>query len=430
MRLRTILAVAAAAIAVSVVPVPGHAGDSAGTLDPSFSEDGIVITNLTEREYARGIALQSDGGIIVAVQTNRAKGWRYTIVRYLSDGSVDASFGDGGSVTIGFGWRVAEVSDVAVQSDDRIVVVGTLYDNRLGPPTVGVARLLPDGQLDRGFGRRGKVVSSFDRGWTAAAIAIQSDGKIVIAGQLAPGFGVARFTKAGELDPTFSMDGVARGKPGRVGGGASAVAVAPDGAIVVGGTSTGSPDGSNWDAALMRFSAHGVLDHSFGRDGRIIVDATDRSDSIAAMAFDAEGRIVTAGAGLQSGSTYDTEILRFTSDGHRDRSFGDRGVVIRSFGVFDSAGGIAVDAAGRLVVSVSRVTDTSPRLDSAGVVRFLPSGELDGSFGVGGLAMTDLGCEEQGSSLAQQPDGNLLVAGFVRCEYPNSDITLERYNAA
>ncbi|MEX1102343.1 MAG: delta-60 repeat domain-containing protein [Actinomycetota bacterium] len=237
--------------------------DTGGTPDPGFGTGGVVTTDLTPGfDIANGVAIQPDGKILVAgsAGTNRPK---FALVRYGTDGTPDPTFGDGGLVITPYGiWGVARA--LALQSNGKIVLAGG------NGGSWALARYTPEGELDPVFGGDGKVTSPLFG--DAFAVAVQSDGRIVAAGAFDFfRFAAARFTKAGRPDRTFSGDGrvttdVRHGSE-QV---AEAVAIQHDGRIVVAGGAGPHEvvEPIEWRFAIVRYRANGVLDHGFGGDGR------------------------------------------------------------------------------------------------------------------------------------------------------------------
>ena len=207
-----------------------------GDLDLSFGNGGKVITPIGNGdEGASAVAIQSDGKIVAAGSWEIIDYFTsFALVRYNTDGSLDTSFGSGGIVTTaGGGSNTASFSDVAIQPDGKIVAVGSdPYGNSF---KFILARYNTNGSLDTTFGTGGKVLTLDG---FANAVAIQSDGKIVVAGT-----GLARYNTNGSLDTTFGTNGIA-------GGGGSDIAIQSDGKIVTVGTSN---NGATQDFALARY---------------------------------------------------------------------------------------------------------------------------------------------------------------------------------
>lgn len=312
-----------------------------GDLDPTFGDGGTVTTPIAggNGDEARSVAIQENGRIVVAGTDS----WRkFAVVRYRDDGRLDETFGEGGIVRTNFTPGDDVAWDVAIQSDGRIVAVGAAGFGQSG---FQVARYRRDGSLDPTFGDGGKVVTRY-RGANARAVVLQSNGRIVVAGYNSFGLALARYRPDGRLDTSFSGNG--RIGPVVWGVFALAVALQPDGRIVVGG------DHDIFAFGLARFRRDGRLDRSFGGDGVVREEVEGVEQGASGLVIQPNGRIVATGS---SGPHEfgDPTIPRFVlirrlADGHRDTSFGVNGEVTTFFGGGARAHGSAVDADGRIVV--------------------------------------------------------------------------------
>jgi uncharacterized delta-60 repeat protein len=230
-----------------------------GVLDPTFSDDGLAVTRFNRHNaFAGSVAVQPDGAI-VAVGSARARG-RFAVSRFLPDGTHDLTFSDDGKRTIGFGGRGSGAADVALQNDGKIVIAGTVRQGRrfaYGHLSIVVARCNTDGSLDPSFAGDGTRWTSAKGNLSASALAIQSDGKIVVGGQSTPtvaeypdDFVLVRYTTAGTLDPTFADHGI-RVQSFRLDDWIEDLALQADGKIVVVGASQGGPP-RGWAVARYR----------------------------------------------------------------------------------------------------------------------------------------------------------------------------------
>jgi uncharacterized delta-60 repeat protein len=170
-----------------------------GSIDSSFGVGGLVTSDFGANDSAYAVAVQSDGRIVAAGTVHTPAGGNdFGLVRYMPDGSLDTSFGSGGFVTIDFGLTSASndhARALVIDSSGRIVVAG--YAHRGANNDFAMARLNTDGSLDMSFGTGGKVVTHFMNHDQANAMALQSDGKIVLAGIINNDFGVARYNPDG-----------------------------------------------------------------------------------------------------------------------------------------------------------------------------------------------------------------------------------------
>ena len=346
-------------------------------------------------------------------------------------GDLDGSFGTGGIVRTDFGAvnPFEDAAAVLVQPDQKIVAVGT-SSGCCGDGNIALARYSAAGTLDPTFGSGGKVLTdlqsaSIDVGVGAA---LQPDGKIVVVGQtyagLATGFDffVARYLPGGALDPTFGNGGFVIQDLLGAGGydTAYAVAVQKNRRIVVAGTSTAA-DGIHYDVAMVRYRPDGRVDKGFGKKGLVLAGPAPASDDWAyGLAIDKKGRIVVAGQTYDAGET-DFLAARFHPNGKPDTSFGSHGYAKLDLGGDDVAWGLALQPDGRIVLAGSSDGDFAlARLDARG--------RLDGSFGDGGVTVTDLGGEDGANGLVLQPDGSIVVAGASDAG-GDPDLAIARYGA-
>lgn len=262
-----------------------------GRLDAGFGSGGKVLTDIGDASDDRGqaVAIQANGRIVVAGESNAAGPvGGIAVVRYLPDGSLDASFGTGGKVITDFGGARA----VVIQPDGRILVGG-------GDGGFALARYLPDGRLDPSFGTGGKVMTDFgDSTDLVTSLALQADGSIVAAGESNVGgtndFALARYLPNGSLDPGFGTVTTDFGGGDDV---ANGVALQGDEVVAVGVTFT-----PEFRFAVARYTSAGRLDSAFGTGGKVQTSfgAASIAGAFAVTIF--EGRIVAAGFSSAAGT--------------------------------------------------------------------------------------------------------------------------------
>lgn len=261
-----------------------------GTLDNTFSGDGKVTTDFAGvGDEGRALAIQSDGKIIVAGYTHEgATRYNFAVARYNPNGSLDTNFSGDGMVTTDFATFEDLAFDVAIQSDSRIVVIGSSEDNVAD--YFGIAVYNPDGSL--GF----KFTTDFSNfGEEAYSVALQPDGKIIIAGVASDDFALARYDSFGNLDNTFNGNGKVLTDFGGSHDGANSIAIQSDGMIVaVGYTNGGS------DFALARYNSDGSLDNSFGVNGKVVTNLLNEANTVA---IQTDRKIVVAGTGYDGDFT-------------------------------------------------------------------------------------------------------------------------------
>jgi uncharacterized delta-60 repeat protein len=285
--------------------------------------------------WARALAIQGDGKVVVAGGRGRLiKGpWRFALARYTNRGRLDPTFGRGGKAMTDAG-PDGDASAVEIQRDGKIVAAGDGF---------ALVRYTTSGKLDPSFGAGGVVRTGFGPSSHAFAVAIQKDGKILVAGRATSSasddFALARYTSDGTLDASFGRGGkvvtnfgikTSNGYPSD--DWAYAVAVEPDGKIVLAGASdirgnaaerSGTPLD---DFALARYSANGRLDPSFGRDGKVLTPFDEGQSLVQDVAIQTDGKIVAVGGGAGY-----FDLARYTTDGLPDPSFGGGGKVITKF---------------------------------------------------------------------------------------------------
>jgi uncharacterized delta-60 repeat protein len=355
----------------------------AGDLDPTFGAGGTVTTDFAgSSDIAQSIAIQGDGRIVVAGQSCSAVSCDFGLGRYLTDGTPDGSFGASGKVTTDFGgfWDAAQ--SLALQGDGKIVVAGfTCLGGSVGCPSgsdldFALARYNPDGSLDASFGVGGKVTTDFSG---------SSDDR---------GYGVA---------------------------------VQADGRIVVVGRTCPVP---GCVFALARYDGSGSLDGTFGSGGLVTTDFSGSVDwAFAVVVQPIDGKIVAAG----EGGVGDFALARYQTDGSLDASFGVGGKVTTDFaGSSDTAFALAVQGDGKLVAAGRTQVPDGQSVDvEFAVARYDASGSLDAGFGTAGTVTTGFAAKsfDVGRGVAIQADGRIVVAGFTDRPQKDADFGLVRYEA-
>ena len=418
----------------ALLVIPSALLGSDGDLDVTFGKGGIVTTDFSGNDdVAAAVALQSDGKIVVVGATRLPPSWLasdFALVRYNSDGSLDTDFGTAGKTVTDFFGNQDFANAVAIQPDGKIVVAGASYFGTVGTH-FGLARYNRDGSLDTSFDVNGRIMTDMYFGFHA--LALQRDGKIVVAGSrftpnpLGSGaigrFALARYNQDGSLDTSFGMDGnVGTEFPG-FSASAYALAIQADNKLVVAGSIGPGPG----DFALARYNSNGSLDLTFGTDGRVATDFSGQDDVAYAVAVQADGKILAAGGGgvFESG----LRLARYNPDGSLDSTFGADGKVGARPSDGPDARSLIVQPDGKIVIGVS------PYVSDAALLRFNPDGSLDTGFGRGGTVWGPEGA----AGLAIQPDGKIvgvsvrpgenssppkMVADFSVTRYTDSWLTL------
>ena len=381
----------------------GSAAAAPGDLDPTFGTGGVVETAIGSAASARAMVLQPDGKIVLA---GSAYPGGIAVARYSPEGKLDPTFGTSASMT---GPEETQLA-VAIQPDGRIVTAGR---NNNTDYVMTVTRYLPNGNIDSAFGSGG--VATGPTG-DANAVAIQADGKILVAGGSPdPNMGssneftLIRFLSGGTPDPDFGSNGVVRT---RVGSSDTAwgLALQANGRIVAGGS--GGVD--ELRMAIARYEPNGELDPTFGANGVVTDPVAGQYAAATSIALDTAGRVVAAGFADQK-----VAVARYRADGSVDRTFGANGSTTVGSGGLDEAEAIALQPDGRIVV-------TGLGANAFAVMRLGADGGLDSTFGDDGISRKALGVFSGASAVAVQPDGPILAAGYVS-HASETNFVLARY---
>ncbi|HEV8718142.1 MAG TPA: hypothetical protein VGX03_35665 [Candidatus Binatia bacterium] len=396
----------------------------------AWSQGGYREPIFIINDVAAAIALQADGKIVAAGGADK----RFSLVRYDSDGSLDTSFGtEGKAIT-----RISpdeDVGDIAQtltpQADGKLVVVGTSWSGTSND--FALVRYNSDGSLDASFGKGGKVITDLSAGYDDAfALAVQADGKLVVGGMATDGIALVRYNPDGSSDSNFnSRVMITRSKVGKIV--IHALALQSDGKIAVAGASEGS-------FALVRYNSDGSLDASFGTGGKVTTPIGDGSAVAYALTLRADGKIVVAGITFND-HDFGFAVVCYNPNGSLDTNFGTGGKVVTAIGVRSDEAhpfgkqlthksacrlcGVAIQADGKVVVVGSSLN--RGKFDFA-LVRYNPDGSLDASFGTNGQITTAIGAgDDYAHAIALQKDGKIIVAGGSS-DGRNSTFALIRYN--
>lgn len=410
--------------AISFVPW-GPVTAAPGSLDTTFGATGVIRIDTGELyESGNAMALQSDGKIVLAGSV------AFTAIRCNADGTLDTSFnGTGISSHSPSGGGVAAA--LAIQSDGKMVMAGGGYDS------FSVMRLLANGSLDTSFNGTGSVTKFFASGlMTCEGCAVQSDGKIVIVGfsRLSPTgqFMIIRYNVDGTPDTTFSGDGVldSRLSSGRVDE-VHAVTIQSDGKILVAGSSGARGIPASKDMLVARYNADGTPDTTWGGAGWVLTGIAwdDVAYSVKVLS---DGRVLVGG---QSNADYALSprggrfaAVRHNSDGSLDTSFNGTGWAEVDFESSSDCGFSAVEQInGRIVIAGVWNHDLSDGM--LAVTRLNHDGTLDNTFGNLGRVTTSLGgtYHPTGFKAAVQFDGKILVAGTAKSPVNGFDFVMVRY---
>jgi uncharacterized delta-60 repeat protein len=405
----------------------------AGSPDNSFAGNGKKQS--TVNNYGPAVvALQPEDQMIVVAGGN-------SVVRYTSIGTVDNNFGSGGIATLNFGSAKVNIHAMAIQSNGGIVLAGT-YVAPGGAANLFVTRLTTLGQIDGSFNNIGfNTLPNYDQagGATdgATAVAIQSDGKIVVCGEYynpATGvdnkhgpfyLGVARFTTTGQLDNNFGSGGQVITNPGNKKTAPTGMVVTSTDKIIICGYRMHwllDTDNSVDSVLVFQYTKDGVLDAgNFGTNGTggiaRYLSGSNYACHANAVTLQPDGKVLLAGFYLSGGTEPDFLVMRLNTNGTLDNNFAGNGRAGIGFGHADYASGIGVEP-GTGAIVVGGITQPSGGYEFA-VCRINPAdGTLDQGFGTGGMAKipwTSSAPMFNVANLAIQPiDGRIVVTGTAK----------------
>jgi uncharacterized delta-60 repeat protein len=332
---------------------------------------------------------------------------------WASDGVPDTTFhSPDGYVLWDGGSGYDRGRDIALQRDGRILVAG--YKTNGTDRDMFVIRYNRDGTPDTGFGTNGACIYDGGSGNDGAyALAVQADGKIVLAGEASNGSNsdviVLRLDPNGTLDPDFGSNGIYTYDGGNGYDAVIDLLVQPDGRIVACGSSS---NGTDNDLMVLRLNADGVLDSTFRTDGIAAYHGGFSDDFGLRLTEQNDGKILVAGYS-HNGSDHDIIVARFDTNGTLDTSFGSGGIAVYDGGDYDRGYGIDVNSNGKILVTgVVTILDPNTTDYDIPVICFDSNGVLDTSFGDRGIALFDGGSREQCYDLKVQTDDTILVTGY------------------
>lgn len=374
-----------AAIFITYLFVGLHLAQAAdGDLDPAFGIGGMVTTDINHStDIGNAVALQTDGKLVVVGTTYQGNDFStedFAIVRYNPDGTLDPSFGRGGKVKTDFPGLAAVPSSVVIQPDGKIVVAGGAYPLFTFAGNFVLARYNKNGALDKSFGTGGIVTTHFPEGSYAADVALQADGKIVAAGTVFVDFNIG--------------------------------------------------DASDTDFALARYNPDGTPDTTFGNGGQVMTDFVGKEDDAFSVLIQPDGKIVAVGSANDPVTNYDFAAVRYLSNGTIDTTFGAGGKVRTDFGDqnFDRAHSAALQPDGKIVAAGFAISQNGG-VQNFAVARYTSAGVLDTTFSGDGKTEIDFGdCCQSANRVLLQSDGKIITVGYPNTEDSDSDFLLARLN--
>jgi uncharacterized delta-60 repeat protein len=275
-----------------------------GTRDTSFLNGGTAFTAFSRAASLVSVLSQPDGKIVAVGnrEGNQTSGASFAVTRYNADGTPDLTFGVDAKVETTFTGFAAQARQAVLQTDGKIVVAGDVKENIASgvKSSFVLARYNSNGSLDTDFGSGGRVVNSFSEDAGLTTIALQSDGKIVVAGYRVINadykFAVARYDSSGALDSTFGTGGIVTTDFSGVNTStvfdiAQKVLIQRNGKIIA----VGQSGASNSNIALARYNQNGALDATFGEGGKVLSNVPQLRNRVLAAALQTDGKIIVGG---------------------------------------------------------------------------------------------------------------------------------------
>ena len=426
-------------------PGPGPTGP----FDPSFGTAGKVTTPIgTIDDEIFSIAIQPDGKLVAGGFSTKGGQEEFALARYNTNGTPDTAFGTAhnGIVTTAIGASDDEVHAIAIQPDGKLIAAG--FTGIPNPSQLSTENLFAlvrynaDGTLDPSFGKNGIVTTTIgDNDDEIFALAVQSTGRVIAAGFTGSGSGgnirkqiaLVGYNADGTPDTTFGtahtgiVTTAIQTPPGNPDDEIFSLAVQPDGQLVGAGYSF---NGTSSQIALIRYSADGVLDTTFGKGGSVITPAGVGNSAGYSIAIQSDLKLVVAGFAYNSvnnATRSEFAVLRYQVDGTLDPAFGADGIVTTALGANDEALALAIQSDQKLVAAGFSNGSTSP--SQFGLVRYNTDGTVDNTFwpAGNGIVTAPFGLASVAFALVNQPDGKLVAGGYSQINNNENAFGLIRY---
>ena len=402
-----------------------------GILDATFGSGGKVITSTPDslpfQNIVWSMALQTDGKIVCAGITSISNVLNLVLLRYNTNGSLDNSFGANGRVLIND--NIPAIADgiqkayVAIQPDGKIVASHPVGDFL-------VERFNTDGSPDLAFGVNGKARTNLGgEEEHTRSVVVKSNGKILLSGMIVNnginmdwGIYLLQYNSDGTPDVSFGTNGVAYYRQWAE---ELTMVIQPNQKILVTGRLIDTLAG-NTIFGLLRFNTNGTIDNTFGTAGTATLPAVGQ-DFGRGIAVQPDGKI------LLTGDAYNVQsfirIARFTVSGMPDATFGNNGeILLAPSSNGNLANNVNVQADGKIIVAGTMNFQANMGTSDFFILRLLPNGTTDMSFGTNGEVSTDFLNSDIAFVTAIQPDGKIVVGG-VSNYYGNSKFALARYKS-
>lgn len=388
-----------------------------GSLDTSFDSDGKATTPFAAGDLSliiTSVLEQPDGKLLVTT-TETPNSYTYGMTdnfitrRYNPDATPDATFGINGKVSTACQEGYNRSKMAAIQPDGKILVAGFSHVSLSEQNDFNVVRYEPNGTLDTSFDWDGKVFTSFDSSNDEIAVFLrQPDNKLIAIGtkRNAPAnqngtkdIALSRYNSDGSLDNSFGTSGKVVSVFGTNYNAVSHAIIQPDGKIILANTYY-SFFGDVYHYELIRYTASGSLDVSFGTGGKIVLDA-----EVTSLLSQPDGKFVTTAIGYDSQDNLFLIVKRFNANGTLDTGFGTNGTTSLQGSLYNTIHTI-LQPDGKIIISTSLANNNS--VTGFATFRFNANGSLDTDFQTG-ITNVDTSCLAKAVFL--QTDGKIIVAG-------------------
>ena len=404
------LALISACYAPLVNATPGQPGTldaSWGTFSPLGA--GKVSTDIgSGDDSAAAMTRQPDGKVLLAGTCYNGTNNDFCVARYTPSGTLDTTWNGTGKVITAIGSGGDTASAMTLQPDGKVLLAGQCDSN--GHYEFCAARYNASGTLDTTWNGTGKVITTISGAWDSAhAITLQPDGKVLLAGRCytspSTDFCATRYNANGTLDTTWNGTGKVITDIGIVSGSAAAVTVQPDGKVLLAGYCY---NGGNNEYCATRYNANGTLDTTWNGTGRVITAMGGGDGTASAMTLQPDGKVLLAGT-----CSSDFCAARYNANGSLDTSWNGTGKLLTAIGSgYDSAGAITLQPDGKVLLAGYCYNGTN---DDFCAARYNSNGTLDTSWNSTGKVITAIGSSDDTSTaMTLQPDGRVLVAGNCR----------------
>ena len=392
-----------------------------GSLDTSFSEDGVVRFDGDYTDVGYAITTDSSGNILVAgyIATDNENNRDMAVWRYTSDGTLDTSFGINGVATYNSGEKWDEAYSLVVDDSDGVYVCGMSNPDGGTSFTMTILHYDSDGDLDSSFDTDGVVLYADAGTEICRRIRIDDNGKIVANGIVGTQMTVWRYTSTGSVDSSFGIGGVAQYSGSSSFAEPSFVFDSGDYINITSQTDTSG-------MTLWRYGSSGSLDTNFVNSVVSTYNAGTEEASYD-IKLDSSENIFTAGYLKLTGETlYGMAVWKYTTGGDLDTSFGSNGVARYTSGSNQNlAKALVIDSSDQLFTAGYDLDGASPK--DLYLWRYDTAGEIDTDFDSDGVVVFDGGAGDAAYDMVMDSQGRLLVTGYSSNGSTNDMVILRYY---